>query len=187
MPWVWDVCSSGTDSSSTCDFCRYVNPGCAFRDLQCASIVERTEAQSGGCLGDGAGFGPGLKHAGRVHADDHWQVLSLHVSQRQQWLKESPDLALWRRDGWRHAEDIQREQAEYLLELGPTVGAWCRPHVDTSSIIFLSSHHAFMQYIHTVSQTVLCCQHHLYYMTSMRALQNPVRLCSRMQQWALIS
>lgn len=150
--------ASGTEHSSTCDIGRMVNLGCALRDLQRASIVERAEARSGGCLGDGARFGPGLKHAGRVHADDHWQVLSLHVSQRQQWLKESPDLALWRRDGWQHAEDIQREQAEYLLDPGPAVGARYHPHVDTSSIIFLSSHHAFMQYSHPVSQTSQCFQ-----------------------------
>ena len=83
-------------------------------NLQRASIVEGVGARSGLWLGLGMGFGLGLKHAGRLHTVyHHRQIFLLHVSQRQQWLKQSPDLALWRRDARQHAEDIQRQPAEY--------------------------------------------------------------------------
>ncbi len=79
-------------------------------NLQRASIVEGVGAGSGLWVRLGMGFGLGLKHPERLHTV--W-IFLLHVSQRQQWLKQSPDLALWRRDGWQHAENIQRLQAEY--------------------------------------------------------------------------
>lgn len=83
-------------------------------NLQCTSIVEEFGARSGLWLGSGMGFGLWLKHAGWLHTVyHHRQIFLLHVGQRQQWLKQSPDLALWRRDGWQHAEVIQRQQAEY--------------------------------------------------------------------------
>lgn len=76
-------------------------------NLQRASI-QGVGARSGLWLG--LGFWLRLKHAGRLRID---KLPPLHVSYRQQWLKQSPDIALWRRDGLQHAEDIRRQQAEY--------------------------------------------------------------------------
>lgn len=73
-------------------------------NLQSASVVEGGGAGSsvrwGQVEGLGEGLRVGLEHAGRLHTvQHHREVFLLHVSQRQQWLKQSPDLALWRRDG----------------------------------------------------------------------------------------
>lgn len=83
-----------------------IKPNSVCFHLQRASIVEGVGARPGLWLGLGIGRFRLVRRLRTV-----WWVFVLY--ERQHWLKQNPDPVLWRRDGWQHAEDIRRQQAEY--------------------------------------------------------------------------